>query len=80
MHGRWNVDQAKFNALVEAADFPRAVAFLDGGGFRLLGPDDIPEPHRAKFVGWAARKKTQRPQRLEIPPMLRPILRDWWER
>jgi len=30
--------------------------------------------------GWAPRKKTARPQLLEIPDMLRPILRDWWER
>ena len=30
--------------------------------------------------GWAPRKKTLAPQRLEIPAMLRPILRDWWER
>jgi integrase len=30
--------------------------------------------------GWAPRKKTKMPQRLEIPAMLRPILRDWWER
>src|SRR5690606_21221088 len=30
--------------------------------------------------GWAPRKKTARPQKLVIPVMLRPILRDWWER
>jgi len=30
--------------------------------------------------GWAPRKKTARPQKLVIPEMLRPILRDWWER
>jgi len=30
--------------------------------------------------GWAPRKKTARPQLLEVPEMLRPILRDWWER
>jgi len=30
--------------------------------------------------GFAARQKTKRPQRLAIPGMLRPILRDWWER
>ncbi len=29
--------------------------------------------------GYAARKKTKRPQLLEIHPVLRPILRDWWE-
>jgi len=30
--------------------------------------------------GWAPRKKTARPQLLEIPEMLRPLIRDWWER
>jgi integrase len=30
--------------------------------------------------GWAPRKKTKRPQLLEVPQMLRGILRDWWER
>ncbi len=30
--------------------------------------------------GWAPRRKTRRPQLLEVPEMLRPILRDWWER
>jgi integrase len=30
--------------------------------------------------GTAPRKKTERPQRLAIPEMLRPFLRDWWHR
>jgi integrase len=30
--------------------------------------------------GVAPRKKTARPQRIIVPEMLRPILRDWWER
>lgn len=30
--------------------------------------------------GWAPRRKTRRPQLLEVPDMLRPMLRDWWER
>ncbi len=30
--------------------------------------------------GWAPRQKTARPQLLAVPEMLRPILRDWWER
>jgi len=29
-------------------------------------------------VGVAPRKKTERPQRIAIPPMLRPILLQWW--
>jgi integrase len=37
------------------------------------------EQGRFEF-GWAARRKTSAPQLLEIPAMLRPILRDWWER
>src|SRR5690606_20572399 len=31
-------------------------------------------------TGWVPREKTARPQLLEVPEMLRPILRDWWER
>lgn len=31
-------------------------------------------------TGWAPREKTKRPQALLVPEMLRPILRDWWER
>lgn len=30
--------------------------------------------------GVALRKKTARPQRIAVPEMLRPILRDWWQR
>jgi integrase len=30
--------------------------------------------------GYAPRAKTRRPQLLEVPAMLRPILRDWWQR
>lgn len=37
------------------------------------------EDGRFEF-GWAPRRKTKRPQLLEVPEMLRPILRDWWER
>jgi hypothetical protein len=29
--------------------------------------------------GWAPRKKTKRPQKLDIPEMLRPFLVDWWQ-
>jgi site-specific recombinase XerC len=31
-------------------------------------------------AGWAPRRKTETPQALVIPAMLRPILKDWWER
>ena len=30
--------------------------------------------------GWAPRQKNRRPQKLAIPEMLTPIIRDWWER
>jgi integrase len=30
--------------------------------------------------GWAPRKKTARPQPLEVPSVLPPILKDWWAR
>jgi hypothetical protein len=29
--------------------------------------------------GWAPRRKTKRPQLLEVPEMLRGMLRDWWK-
>jgi len=29
-------------------------------------------------VGWVPREKTERPQAIEVPEMLRPILRRWW--
>jgi site-specific recombinase XerC len=29
--------------------------------------------------GWAPRKKTARPQKLEIPAVLRPFIRTWWQ-
>jgi len=31
-------------------------------------------------VGWSLRRKEAAPQRLVIPELLRPILRNWWER
>lgn len=30
--------------------------------------------------GWAPRRKTQRPQKLDIPAVLRPFIADWWHR
>ncbi|HMR74332.1 MAG TPA: hypothetical protein PKD61_04450, partial [Polyangiaceae bacterium] len=36
--------------------------------------------HGAFTWGWAPRQKTKRPQLLEVPAMLRPILHDWWQR
>jgi integrase len=36
--------------------------------------------HGAFEWGWAPRRKTKRPQLLEVPELLRGILRDWWER
>jgi integrase len=39
------------------------------------------ETEQGRFsYGWAPRKKTARPQALIVPEVLRPILRDWWER
>ncbi len=35
---------------------------------------------RGRARGWAPRVKTRRPQLLEVPTVLRPVLRDWWER
>ena len=39
-----------------------------------------PELSGAFTWGMALRRKTARPQRIEVPESLRPILRDWWTR
>ena len=39
-----------------------------------------PELAGAFTWGMALRRKTARPQRIEVPESLRPILRDWWTR
>ena len=53
-------------------------------GLVELNPLDrvkIPKDLVGAFTwGMALRRKTARPQRIEVPEVLRPILRDWWVR
>ena len=51
------------------------------GDIRALRWEAFETENDGRFsYGWAPRKKTARPQALIVPNMLRPILRDWWER
>jgi len=53
---------------------------LRWGDIRGLRWENFDTANGAFSKGWAPRKKTARPQALEVPAVLRPILRDWWER
>jgi integrase len=54
---------------------------LRTGDLHALDWSSLDTGEEGRFaIGWAPRKKTGTPQALEIPQMLRPILRDWWER
>ena len=50
------------------------------GDIRAMRWEDLDTFDGEFKSGYAARKKTARPQLLEIHETLRPILRDWWER
>ena len=50
------------------------------GDIRALKWEELDTEAGRFEMGWAPRKKTDTPQLLEIPKMLRPILRDWWRR
>ncbi len=53
---------------------------LRTGDLHALRWDAFDVDEGAFTCGWAPRRKTKRPQLLGVPEMLRPILRDWWER
>jgi integrase len=53
---------------------------LRTGDLHALDWETLDTQDGAFAWGWAPRRKTQAPQLLAIPEMLRPILRDWWER
>lgn len=58
----------------------RTFGGLRTGDLHVLRWESLDAANGAFAFGWAPRKKTSRPQMLEIPSMLRPYLRDWWER
>jgi len=53
---------------------------LRTGDLHRLSWENLDSPEGQFRFGWAARQKTAAPQLLEIPELLRPIIRDWWER
>ena len=53
---------------------------LRTGDLHALSWENLDSAEGAFRFGWAARRKTAAPQLLEIPELLRPIIRDWWER
>ena len=53
---------------------------LRWGDIRALRWEAFETAHGRFDQGWAPREKTASPQKLVVPEMLRPILRDWWER
>ncbi len=55
----------------------RVFGGLRTGDLHTLQWKHFDAPHFT--IGIAPRKKTERPQRIEIPEMLRPILLDWWK-
>lgn len=58
----------------------RCFGGLRTGDLHALRWDALETTNGAFTFGWAPRKKTSRPQKLSIPPMMRPILHDWWTR
>lgn len=58
----------------------RVFGGLRWGDIRALRWENFETTGGRFSKGWAPRKKSARPQALEVPEMLRPILRDWWER
>jgi integrase len=58
----------------------RCFGGLRTGDMHALRWESLDTADGAFAFGWAPRKKTARPHLLEIPEMLRPLIRDWWER
>jgi len=58
----------------------RCFGGLRTGDLHALRWEALDTANGAFTFGWAPRKKTSRPQKLSIPSMMRPILRDWWTR
>jgi integrase len=78
----WQHPDERFRAAVLERQVMACVARMFGGlrtgDLHALSWESL-DSERGEFLwGWAARRKTSRPQKLEIPAMLRPILKDWW--
>jgi integrase len=76
-------DEKKQPAVLERqtmACVSRCFGGLRWGDIRALRWEAFETANGVFAFGWAPRKKTARPQRLAVPTVLRPILRDYWER
>ncbi len=76
-------DEKKQAAVLERqtmACVSRCFGGLRWGDIRALRWEAFETAGGAFTRGWAPRKKTARPQLLSVPAILRPIIRDWWER
>jgi len=76
-------DEDKQRAVLERqtmACISRCFGGLRWGDIRSLRWEAFETQGGAFTRGWAPRKKTARPQLLDVPEILRPILRDYWER
>lgn len=80
----WDHPEERFRGAVRERQTMACIARMFGGlrtgDLHALRWDAFDVERGGFEWGYAPRKKTKRPQLLEVPAMLRPILRDWWER
>jgi integrase len=80
----WSHPEAKKQPAVLERQTAACVSWFFGGlrwsDIRVIRWEAF-ETEQGRFgYGWAPRKKSARPQALIVPEVLRPILRDYWER
>jgi integrase len=80
----WENPEERFQGAVRERQTMACVARMFGGlrtgDLHALRWDAFETEAGAFTWGYAPRQKTRRPQLLEVPAMLRPMLRDHWER
>ena len=80
----WEDPEARFSNAIRERQTMSCVSRMFGGlrtgDLHALRWEAFDVEHGAFEWGYAPRQKTRRPQLLEVPAMLRPMLRDWWER
>jgi len=80
----WEPDEDRFKSAVRERQTMACMARMFGGlrtgDLHALTWEAFETDAGAFTWGYAPRQKTRRPQLLEVPEMLRPVLRDHWER
>lgn len=80
----WQHPKKGFQDAARERQTMACVARMFGGlrtsDLHALQWDGFDVEHGGFAWGYAPRQKTRRPQLLEVPELLRPILRGWWER